>query len=278
MIDGKLRDTVIAVRELDLDGLPPGQRNWVNDHTVYTHGFGVVAAYGNQRGDDGQPVFFQQNIPPMGPLGPFEPRIYFGESSPDYSIVGGAQGRTAEGAGLPRQQRHRAAEHHLHRQRRGGHRRFVRRAAYAIKYRELNILLSDTVNGQSRILYDRTPRERVEKVAPWLTLDGDAYPAVVDGRVQWILDGYTTSAHYPYSRAAVGRRVDLRLADRALAQRAGDRRRSGQLHPQLGQGDGRRLQRRGQALRVGRPGPAAEGLVARRSPARCSRCRRSVAT
>ena len=121
-IDGKLRDTVIAVRELDLNGLPAGQRNWVNDHTVYTHGFGVVAAYGNQRGDDGQPVFYEQNIPPVGPLGAFEPRIYFGESSPDYSIVGGTQGRPAEGAGLPRQQRHRAAEHHVHRQGRGAHR------------------------------------------------------------------------------------------------------------------------------------------------------------
>ena len=66
-IDGKLRDTVIAARELDLNGLPAGQRNWVNDHTVYTHGFGVVAAYGNQRGDDGQPVFYQQNIPLGGP-------------------------------------------------------------------------------------------------------------------------------------------------------------------------------------------------------------------
>ena len=67
-------------------GLPASQRNWVNDHTVYTHGFGVVAAYGNRSGQDGQPVFYEQNIPPVGPLGAFEPRIYFGESSPDYSI------------------------------------------------------------------------------------------------------------------------------------------------------------------------------------------------
>ena len=65
-IDGKLRDTVIAARELDLNGLPPGQRNWVNDHTVYTHGFGVVAAYGNQRGDDGQPVFYRAEHPAGG--------------------------------------------------------------------------------------------------------------------------------------------------------------------------------------------------------------------
>ena len=91
-INGRLNDTVIAVRELDLEGVPSNQRNWLNDHTVYTHGFGVVAAYGNQRGEDGQPVFYQQNIPPVGPLPAFEPRIYFGEESPDYSIVGGAPG------------------------------------------------------------------------------------------------------------------------------------------------------------------------------------------
>ena len=78
-INGALRDTVVAVRELDLAGLPASQRNWVNDHTVYTHGFGVVAAYGNRSGQDGQPVFYEQNIPPVGPLGTFEPRIYFGE-------------------------------------------------------------------------------------------------------------------------------------------------------------------------------------------------------
>ena len=69
--------------------------------------------------------------------------------------------------------------------------------AYAIKYRELNFLLSDAVNADSRLLDHRTPRERVERVAPWLTLDGNAYPAVVDGRVQWIVDGYTTTADYP---------------------------------------------------------------------------------
>ena len=71
---------------------------------------------------------------------------------------------------------------------------------YAIKFSEPNIVLSSRVNQNSRILYDRAPRERVQKVAPWLTVDGDAYPAVVDGRVKWILDGYTTTDHYPNSQ------------------------------------------------------------------------------
>ena len=69
-----------------------------------------------------------------------------------------------------------------------------------MRFQEGNILLSDLVNSDSKILYDRTPRERVEKVAPWLTVDGDAYPAVVDGRIVWIVDGYTTSNGYPYSQ------------------------------------------------------------------------------
>jgi len=199
-IDGKVNDTVVAVRELDLDGLPAAQRNWVNDHTVYTHGFGLVAAYGNRSGDDGQPVFYQQNIPPVGPLGAFEPRVYFGESSPDYSIVGGPANGPKKELDYPDSSS--TGQQNNTYTGKGGVNigGFAQKAAYAIKYRELKILLSDTVNDQSRLLDHRTPRERVERVAPWLTLDGNTYPAVVDGRVQWIIDGYTTSADYPYSK------------------------------------------------------------------------------
>ena len=199
-IKGKVEDTVVAVRELDLAGLPPDQRNWVNDHTVYTHGFGLVAAYGNRSGDDGQPVFYQQNIPPVGPLGAFEPRIYFGESSPDYSIVGGPANGPKKELDFPNSSPTGQANNTY--SAKGGVNigSFARKAAYALKYRELKIMLSDTVNAQSRLLDHRTPRERVERVAPWLTLDGNSYPAVVSGKVQWIIDGYTTSSNYPYSR------------------------------------------------------------------------------
>ncbi|MHB8299681.1 MAG: UPF0182 family membrane protein [Dermatophilaceae bacterium] len=199
-INGKVDDTVVAVRELDLAGLPVSQRNWVNDHTVYTHGFGLVAAYGNRSGQDGQPVFYEQNIPPVGPLGAFEPRIYFGESSPDYSIVGGPASGPKKELDYPDSSP--TGQQNTTYAGKGGVNigDFARKAAYAIKYRELKILLSNTVNSDSRLLDHRTPRERVERVAPWLTLDGNSYPAVVDGRVQWIIDGYTTSADYPYSR------------------------------------------------------------------------------
>ncbi len=215
-LDGKVNDTVVGVRELDLNGLPAAQRNWVNDHTVYTHGFGLVAAHGNRTGADGQPVFFEQNIPPVGPLGPFEPRIYFGESSPDYSIVGGpANGPKKEldypDSSATGQQNNTYAGN-------GGVKidDFAKKVAYAIKYRELKILLSNTVTSDSRLLDYRSPRERVEKVAPWLTLDGNSYPAVVDGKVQWIIDGYTTSADYPYSRL---QQIDTATVD-SVTQRA----------------------------------------------------------
>jgi uncharacterized protein len=199
-IDGKLRDAVVAVREMDLDGVPADQRNWVNDHTTFTHGFGLVAAYGNKRGADGQPVFFEKGIPPTGPLGKFEPRVYFGELSPPYSIVGGPKGGSQNELDYPDQSD--SGQHNTTYEGQGGVPigSFLRKAAYAIKYRDLNIMLSDRVNPESRLLDNRKPQERVSRVAPWLKLDGNAYPAVVDGRIKWILDGYTTSSHYPYSR------------------------------------------------------------------------------
>ena len=214
-INGKVNDTVVAVRELDLAGIPAGQRNWVNDTTVYTHGFGLVAAYGNRSGEDGQPVFYQQNIPPVGPLGAFEPRIYFGESSPSYSIVGGPAGGPKKELDYPdssptgQQNNTYAAKGGVSI---GG---LGPKLAYALKYRELKILLSDTVNAESRLLDHRTPRERVERVAPWLTLDGNSYPAVVDGRVKWIVDGYTTSANYPYSKL---QQIDNATSDSVTAR------------------------------------------------------------
>jgi len=200
VINGAVKDTVIGVRELDLSGLPASQQNWVNDHTVYTHGFGVVAAYGNRSASDGSPVFYEQNIPPVGPLGNFEPRIYFGESSPDYSIAGGPPGGPAKELDYPNSSVTGQANNTY--TGKGGVNigSFARKAAYAISYGDINILLSNTVNSDSRLLDHRSPAERVERVAPWLTLDGDTYPAVVNGRVLWILDGYTSSGNYPYSR------------------------------------------------------------------------------
>lgn len=199
-LGGKEEDVVIAARELTLDGVPASQRNWLNDHTVYTHGFGLVAAYGNKRASDGSPVYAVDNIPPSKTLGEFEPRIYFGEQSPSYSIVGSTEGEAPrefdypDGSAQGQQKNTYAGS--------GGVRigSFLRQAAYAIKYREVNFLLSDAVGSASRILDHRQPLERVQRVAPWLTLDGNPYPAIVEGKVVWIVDGYTTTANYPYAQ------------------------------------------------------------------------------
>ncbi len=196
-VNGREQDTVIAVREIDLEGVPDGQRNWLNDHTVYTHGYGVVAAYGN-RTVNGEPVFLEQDIPTRGELGDYEPRIYFGEQSPAYSIVGAPAGASAREFDYPSSDGDKTNTYAGQ----GGVAigSLPRRIAYALKYREVNFLLSDAVNSASRVLDVRNPRERVARVAPWLTLDGNVYPAVIDGRVLWIVDGYTTSAQYPNSR------------------------------------------------------------------------------
>ncbi len=202
-IDGQSRDTVVAVRELNLDQVQPSDRNWVNDHTFYTHGFGVVAAFGNEQRADGRPSFFQSGIPSSGALPEYEPRIYFGEQSPEYSIVGAPEGSAPRELDYPDSSE--SGEQRFTYDGEGGVHvgSFLNRLLYAIKFREQNILLSDSVNSESQILYDRQPRQRVQKVAPFLTLDGDPYPTVVDGRIKWIIDGYTTTSRYPYSATQV---------------------------------------------------------------------------
>lgn len=201
-VDGESRDTVIAVRELNLNGLGADQRNWVNDHTVFTHGFGVVAAYGNTTAADGRPAFYQGGIPSTGSLGDYEPRIYFGQDTPDYSIVGAPEGTRPWELDYPDDEA-------------GGQVNTTfptdevqagpsignlwLKTLFSLKFGSEQILFSDRVTSESQILFDRDPRDRVGKVAPYLTLDSRVYPAVVDERVVWIVDGYTTADTYPYS-------------------------------------------------------------------------------
>ncbi|TGN81541.1 UPF0182 family protein [Streptomyces bauhiniae] len=195
--DGKEQDTVLGLRELNLNGIP--KNNWINDHFRYTHGYGVVAAKGTESDDKGRPVFTEKNLPSKGDLGEYQQQVYYGEKTTTYSIVGGPQkeidysddegekttsyqGKSGVNLDSP-----------------------INRAAYAVAFNEPQILYSGAIGDGSRILYNRTPKDRVEAVAPWLTIDGDAYPAVVDHRIQWIVDAYTTSNGYPYaSRTTLG--------------------------------------------------------------------------
>jgi len=198
-VNGVSRDTIVAVRELSIEGNP--SRNWINDHLVYTHGFGFVAAFGNSRDADGKPTFAVGDLPSTKGLGEFEPRIYFGENTPDYSIIGGVKTDSPVEFDYPDDASANGQKNYTYTGKGGvpvGN--LFNKLLFAIKYQEQRILLSSLINKDSKIIFDRNPRDRVAKVAPWLTLDGDPYPAIVDGRIQWIIDGYTTSASYPYSQ------------------------------------------------------------------------------
>ncbi|MFF1722110.1 UPF0182 family membrane protein [Streptomyces sviceus] len=189
--DGKDQDTVIGLRELNLAGIP--KNNWINDHFRYTHGYGVVAAKGTEADAEGRPVFTESNLPSQGDLGTYQQRVYYGEKTTEYSIVGGPQKEIdySDDSGEKTYSYKAKSGVNLSNP--------VNRAAYAVAFSEPQILYSGAIGEGSRILYNRTPKQRVEAVAPWLTIDGDAYPAVVNGKIQWIVDAYTTTNGYPYS-------------------------------------------------------------------------------
>jgi len=207
-IDGTDRALVLGVRELNQSGINAGDQNWTELHTVYTHGNGVVAAYANQRNrsdaTEETTTQYAEGASDNGTsrdletsTGKFQNQVYFGQDSPSYSIVGhpagtpaveldtapdGTQTTTtyAGAGGVPIGST-------------------FRRLMYAVKFDSANFLLSGRVNKDSKVLYDRSPLDRVAKVAPWLTLDGDVYPVVHDGRLLWVVDGYTTTDNYPGS-------------------------------------------------------------------------------
>jgi hypothetical protein len=198
---GTLTDTVVGVRDVNLSGLQPGQRNWINEHLVYTHGYGLVAALADTSTNGGAPDFVEQDLPPTGAIPNIGngARIYFGESSPGYSIVGAPKGAKPRELDLPSAAA--SGQTNTTYDGNGGVKigSTWRQLLYALKFKDKNILLASGVNSKSQILYVRDPRKRVAKVAPWLTLDGDPYPVVVGGQIEWVVDGYTTTDGYPYS-------------------------------------------------------------------------------
>jgi uncharacterized membrane protein (UPF0182 family) len=197
-VDGQEVDAVVAVRELDVNGLQ--DRSWNNVRTVYTHGYGMVASYGNRRQPGGEPEWLVRDMPPVGELEEHQPRIYYGEQHSEYSIVGAPPGTPPVELDTPG-----GGDE-------GGERKntyngtggveignWFNRMLYAIRMADVNLLLSGRVNEESKIIYNRTPKERVQAAAPWLTVDTNAYPALVEGRLVWVVDGYTTSNNYPNS-------------------------------------------------------------------------------
>jgi uncharacterized membrane protein (UPF0182 family) len=191
-VNGRTRDYVVAVRELNAEGLNDAQKNWINEHLVFTHGDGFVAAPATTVAN-GYPAYTISDLSQQGDIPVTQPRTYYGERSPEYAIVG-AQGGVAReydtdsarytytGAGgvpvgNPFQQ-----------------------AVFATAYGDANFLFSSEINANSKILYNRDPLTRVQKAAPFLTTDSNAYPAVVNGRIVWIVDAYTTATNYPYAQ------------------------------------------------------------------------------
>jgi uncharacterized membrane protein (UPF0182 family) len=225
---GKQVDHVVGVRELL--GAPEGQNNWINNALIYTHGYGIVAAPGNEVTDGGLPDYDAKDMPVVGPLVNTtklkEPRVYFGESpaSNEYVIAGGNPNNPQE---LDYPETGGTEQKNTSYTGKSGVPvgSFFNRLVYAAKYGEKNILLSGDVNDNSKILYVRNPRDRVEKVAPFLTLDGNPYPSIVDGRITWIIDGYTTSNEYPYAQSeSLGDMTRDRNTDRrVVAQQPQDK-------------------------------------------------------
>jgi len=197
-IDGNYRQVMLSARELSVEKLAGQAQTWVNQRLQFTHGYGAVLSPVNEISVEGLPVLLVKDIPPVGDINIEQPQIYFGEKTNDYVIVntkteefdypmgeenvyGYYQGEGGVGVGSS-----------------------IRRLVYAWQFGDFNILISGELTPESRVLYHRNIQERVNHVAPFLKLDSDPYLVVVDGRLFWIQDAYTTTDRYPYSEPLVG--------------------------------------------------------------------------
>lgn len=193
IIDGNLRQTMSAVRELDSSGMQ--NPTWVNSKLEFTHGYGMVMNYAGTIGQNGQPDLLMRDLPPVNKINIElkQPRVYFGESSNDYVFVntkvkefdypmGDSNMRwTYDGkGGSPVNS-------------------LWKKLIYSVALKDSKILFTDQFTDQTKILWHRNIHERLQKVAPFITFDSDPYVAVVDGRMLWIVDGFTTTDRYPYS-------------------------------------------------------------------------------
>ncbi|MDN5858467.1 MAG: UPF0182 family protein [Pseudonocardia sp.] len=209
-VEGKPQDYIVALRELKSSALTGNQTDWINRRLVYTHGDGIVVAPADQVGvpaTDASTVGGLPNLTAIDLVNKNNPNIpeslrveetrsYYGELIDGYSIVGGTDGGKPleyDADGLPRSSYTGKGGVPIG--------NLFNRLVFALHYSERNILFNNSINENSKILYVRDPRDRVQKAAPWLTTDSDPYPAVVDGRITWIVDGYTTLGSYPYAQS-----------------------------------------------------------------------------
>ncbi len=196
MLDGHLRQVMLAARELDVDELADQAQTWVNRHLIFTHGYGLALNLASEVGTEGLPRLLMRDIPPTTAapeLALSRPELYFGESTHDYIIVNtteaefdypqgdaNAYTRYAGPDGVPLGS-------------------FFRRLALALRFNSVQLLLSPALTDESRILYHRNITERARAIAPMLWYDPDPYPIIANGRIVWLLDAYTWTDHFPYS-------------------------------------------------------------------------------
>jgi hypothetical protein len=191
-VDGKVTETLSGVRELNSAQLPSS--TWTNKHLVYTHGYGIDTATANAHNQD-QPSYLLQDIPPTGKLSLNQPDVYFGEGFSGYSVVDSKVAeQEANGETSTSTTSYSGS---------GGVNigSFTRRLAFALRFGDFNLIYSGQITGQSRLLYLRDIQERVKTAAPFLQWDSDPYAVNLNGRIVWVLDGYTTTNEYPYSQS-----------------------------------------------------------------------------
>lgn len=196
-VEGQARAMLVAARELDPQALPA--RSWVNTHLQFTHGYGLVAAGANAVSQDGRPVLHERDIPPQGDLGLVRPEIYFGERTTEPALVHPAEAAIDSLRGddhlTPRYQAEAGVSLASP----------LARLAHALRLADQNLVLSPAIGPETALLHQRQIAERVHRLAPFLLLDSDPYPVVVDGRILWLLDGYTSSDRFPFVPRAPAR-------------------------------------------------------------------------
>lgn len=196
-INGEATQVVLSIRDLNSANVP--QKSWAGEHLVYTHGYGAIVAPANAKDPGGEPVFVSRDVPYQTEepaLQLTEPAVYFGEELSGYAVVGTKQ----------KEIEYRSEDGTVYKAYAGkdgvktdG---LVKRAAFALRFGAPNLLISRQLTSESRVLYIRDIRERVKTLAPFLDFDADPYPVILDGRIQWVLDAYTTTSRYPYAQRA----------------------------------------------------------------------------
>ncbi len=197
LIDGKLQQVMLGARELTLESMPSDMRTWLNEHLVYTHGYGAVVSPVTRVTEQGQPIFLVGDIPPRTQhleLQLEQPRIYFGELTDSYAIV---NTRTEE-FDYPQGSELNATT--IYEGQQGVPLTFFNKLMFSLRFRTSKLFLADSIESNSRILYNRNIMERVQALAPFFRYEGDPYAVIADGRIYWIIDAYTVSTYFPYSQ------------------------------------------------------------------------------